>query len=351
MLRGTDTPTTVTERLNATDDQVKALNRAQAQGTEALLNDAGHKMLLNPQNPNPLIVAQGGNDQIDSGLGFSQGTLQVLSQDGQQWRDIEAAGLVLHDSVDVPSATVGAGGIKTTGAVDAGPVNATVLTSQGVLRGDSAQITNAIHAASLNGDTAALTGNLNTNGVNIGNYGMWSNGPLAIQSNISAPTMGASSSMSTWNMTANGNVTLAGRAWNAIVSTVDTLYNWWESLPSGRALKERFAPVDDADADALLAAPVQRWAWAEEPWLEEEPMPPEAHGPRRLLDRRPDEREHYGPLAEDVPEIMQVVNPEGRLGVDLHSYAGLLLRICQRQQAQIEDLTGRLAALEDRSPA
>lgn len=375
VLRGMDAPTTVTGRLNAADDRLDDLARAQARGTQAVRNDSGHKLALHPENPNPLVVASGGNTEIDSGLGFSQGTLQVVSNDGQQWRNIEASGLILHDAVDVPAVRVGDGGINTTGNVSANAMDATVVTSQGVLRGNSAEITDIINANGVNTGTygiwvggpaqvngymntfgnhtvtgsvkaasGTLDGNLDANGANLGNYGMWSWGPLAIQNTVGGTAVNASNSMTTWNMTANGNVSLAGRAWNYIVSWVDTLVAWYNSLPSGADLKEGFAPVDDADADALLAAPVHRWSWA--PWMEEEFLPPGMHGPRNLIDRSPDGREHYGPVAEDVPEIMQTTGEGGRLGIDLQSYAGLLLRICQRQQQQIDELTARVEALE-----
>ena len=87
-------------------------------------------------------------------------------------------------------------------------------------------------------------------------------------------------------------------------------------------------------------------------------MSPGAHGPLNLVDQRPDYREHCGPVAEDVPEIMQVEGPDGRHGIDLQTNLGLLLAIAQRQQRQIDALTAerdaqsaRIDALESRLAA
>lgn len=109
-------------------------------------------------------------------------------------------------------------------------------------------------------------------------------------------------------------------------------------VPSDGRLKEQLQPVPPPVLDRLLAAPVQQWKWkAKWAWDDQRG---EWHN------AAPDDRAHFHPLAQDLPPELVATAPDGSLAVDPMSVTGALLALVQRQQAQIDQLSHRLAALD-----
>lgn len=304
--RSEDRPRTTVGRQTHTERRIDELARTVGRGAPALRDSSGNVLEMNPNAPYPLLGPQG----TDAAVAFTpDGTIKITSADTTEDRDMTVRLIHASDSVGTSGNLIAQGDVNVVGTVigswvhSTGNINADVSIGAGlnIIAGGNVSGASANFGPLTSGQTQ--TGNLVCGQVNT------SGDIFAPGRNISTDPAGIMHSALYVGGTFQGH---------GVFDSTTTI--------SDAQLKTDFSEVDDADVDALLVAPVQRWRWR--------------------ADITEDDREHVGPVAQDMPEIAAVETDDGRLGIDQTTYSGLLLALCQRQQRQIDELTARLEALE-----
>lgn len=285
-----------TQHIQTLRTQVRDLVRAVGRGSTALRDESNNVLTLNPSADHPLLTAQA----QDVALAFKDGQFHVTDATGTQDRTL-SAGALTADTVTANGAFQGTD-INLSGAL----VGNKLSTAGGFL--DSVQFAigaNPIfcgHLAATDADLRGGSGLLFAGTINCGQINMASN-PIFC-----------------------GDVHGINGIFLGTVTQSDA------------RLKHEFHELGEDVLDGLLEAPVRRWRWRER-WQTD----PET-GERLKLH---DDREHIGPVAQDVPEELRVELDDGHLGIDGGSLAGALLALVQRQAQQIAELTARVQALEE----
>lgn len=159
MRRSSDRPSTVPEALRSTNGGIEELARRQGRGTQALRNDAGHVITLDPAASNPVLRPQNAGGDYVTGMQFDQYGVRVVNPIyGTGNGDLTANAIATQSYVSAGGAIVANGGVTSNnGATINGQIN---------LDGNLAMGFNQIFAGDIHVQNAQMG---NITGVN-GNY-------------------------------------------------------------------------------------------------------------------------------------------------------------------------------------
>lgn len=330
--RSRDAPRTSNERVDQATKDLEQLKKDVAKGADALRNDPGHILQLNPNSRTPQLVAtQDGSTSIDSSLVFRDGRLEVCDPTGDEARDLSARGLTAEGDLTAQAFYVTGNAIRcmsTDGALRWDPDGAMAIANR------SGSELRGLRCSRVVTDAVNVSGELRTVGGIRSEYGISTAGDVFAGFGFRGDYVRSDTYDGAIRWNPNGAVecvNYAGSAYRGIYATN------FAPPPSWRAYKIDQRPL----ADYLGASPgtvIDRLdlasSWTYDPAAQS-------------FDDGTEER--IGPKLDEVPEALRIDRTDPDTGEDRSSWEiGSMLTVAL---AEIQSLRARVAELEARLSA
>lgn len=310
-------------RVKGTEDALDETNRAVARGSTSLRNNVGHRLLLDPASPTPLVTPTLSDSQsVDSALKFRDGGLEVRDPTDSESRDFSARSM-RTDGIRVSNNAIFS--LTSDGAVRFSPDGAFEVANQSGTEFRGVR-TSRLHANDIlaNNEIRAVGG-------------IRAEGGLSCGTRAAAPNW--SSSIFDGAITWSGPPTVgalmvrnyAGTEYRGIFAS-----NFVTATPSWRRLKMRSSTLDDylgKSPGALIDDLHLDDAWTYDPAQ----VPTLADG-----------TVHIGPALDEVPDKLRDPLPETDGHHDLASWNTRDMLVVAL--AELQRLRRRVAELETRTP-